>query len=373
MDHNEILQSIFDATMQREKIKVQKYYPGIAQQGESYTFDAFFRINNDNNDITDKNKLYYRASEDVNNGDLIKYKENIYILINKETEECDVYRKSSALKTNCKIKDIPFFAYDMQSPTPTTNNTINVIDGYMELITSSHDDIITKFQINDKFNAMLRTWVISNMYAKDGILHLIAEITTDDPTVQEHEYSIVLSELIQTYTVNDTATLTATVYIDGIATTESVIFASSNDDIATIDSDGNINFISDGVVEFNATYDVNGENKASASTQSINVLPIPMQEDHFTATITGNEEITYNRNRTYTATLYNNGVTVDESACVWDFAISPNYKHMKTVNGNTLTIKITDSDAIDYDVTITAMETNTGANASITCYCASPF
>ncbi len=90
------LETIFDATMEREGRNITAYMSGNE-------FQAFMRRNDDGNNYEDRIILYYYTYAPVVQGSLIAYGNKVYILVNRETEENHCYYKSSALDCNGMI------------------------------------------------------------------------------------------------------------------------------------------------------------------------------------------------------------------------------------------------------------------------------
>lgn len=182
------LESIFDDTMKREGKTVS-----VRTSGEK--FQGFMRRNDDGNNFENRVTLFYSISAPVKQGNIITYGKKKYILVNQETEENHCYYKSSALAcngvislNNGMITDIPCYAYDINSPLVSTGQMISVINGSMEFITE-HNALSDQLDINDTFNEFGRTFKISNVYYKDGILHIAAKVTIDEASVEDTETS----------------------------------------------------------------------------------------------------------------------------------------------------------------------------------------
>lgn len=105
-----------------------------------------------------------------------------HTFVNKETEENTCYYKSFAiacngmLNTNNRtIKDVPVYGYDLKNGLTSVNNMISVINGNIEFVTEI-TDAIKVLAIDDIFNIYGRTFKVDNIYKKDGLFHIIAEV-----------------------------------------------------------------------------------------------------------------------------------------------------------------------------------------------------
>ena len=177
------LENIFAATMAREGKTVKAWSNGKE-------FVAFFRRCDDGQSTEDRINVYYGVDAPVEQGSLIQYGRKTYVLMNKETEENTCYYKSFGIATNGllnsnngTIKDVPIYGYDMKDGIAYSDKVFTMISGNMEIITEN-TDTIKELKINDTFNLYGRTFRTDNTYIKDGLFHIIAQVTTNevDPT-----------------------------------------------------------------------------------------------------------------------------------------------------------------------------------------------
>ena len=291
------LESVFQSTMLREGKTVTAYTSGN-------TFQAFMRRNDDGNNFEDRITLYYSVNVPVVQGSLVSYGNKIYILVNRETEENNCYYKSSGLACNGMITlndgeviGVPCYAYNMNGSLINENQIISVIDGNMEFITESNS-LSRQIKIGNKFNEFGRTFKVDNIYYKDGILHLVTEVTMDE-VATEHLNIIIDGLTKEIYDVGDSMQLTATLYINNVITSGTITWESTNTNVATIDGTGNVNFIGKGTVAFKA-YWVEKNTGNTTNTVGAGISEV------FTVSISGRKDIAPGySNRTYTAKLLN--------------------------------------------------------------------
>ena len=212
------LENVFENTMKREGKEITVVNSGT-------TFQGFFRRFDDGQSTEDRITVYYGVNEPVYQGTLISYGTKTYILINKETEENTCYYKSFGIAcngilntNNGTIRNVNVYGYDMKNGIAYSGSVFTMISGNMEFITESNDKIRT-LNINDTFNTYGRTWKVDNTYDKDGIFHIVAQVTYNeaDPVEPKPEPEVTSSVKISATT--DTVkvggsykTLTATVY-----------------------------------------------------------------------------------------------------------------------------------------------------------------
>lgn len=169
------LENVFADTMEREGKSITAVISGK-------TFIAFFRRCDDGQSTEDRIMLYYGVDAPVDQGSLIQYGRKTYVLVNKETEENTCYYKSFAiacngiLNTNNRtVKNVPVYGYDMKNGLASVNNTISIVNGNMEFVTEI-TDTVKVLAIDDTFNIYGRTFKVDNIYKKDGLFHIIAEV-----------------------------------------------------------------------------------------------------------------------------------------------------------------------------------------------------
>ena len=172
------LENVFAATMEREGKTVTAW-----SNGKEFT--AFFRRCDDGQSTEDRIMVYYGVDAPVEQGALIQYGRKIYILMNKETEENTCYYKSYGIATNGllnsnngTIKDIPIYGFDMKDGVAYADKVFTMINGSMEFITENTGSIKI-LNINDTFNIYGRTFKTDNIYMKDGLFHIVAQVTSN--------------------------------------------------------------------------------------------------------------------------------------------------------------------------------------------------
>lgn len=329
------LESVFQSTMLREGKTVTVYTRGN-------TFQAFMRKNDDGNNFEDRITLYYSVNAPVIQGSLVSYGNKIYILVNRETEENNCYYKSSGLACNGMITlndgnviGIPCYACNMNDAMVDENQIISVINGNMEFLTESNS-LSRQIKIGNKFNEFGRTFKVNNIYYKDGILHLVTEVTTDE-VATEHLNIIIDGLMKEIYDIGDRAQLTATLYINNVVTTGTITWESTNTNVATIDGIGNVNFGGNGTVAFRA-YWVEKDSMNTTNTVGAGISEV------FTVSISGRNKIIPEYERTYTATLLDNSGNEQPGTWVWSFEFKNPNDVTFTQTENKVVLKVKDND-----------------------------
>jgi len=255
------LETIFQATMEREGKTITAYTSGKQ-------FQAFMRHNDDRNNYEDRITLFYSVNAPVMQGNLISYGNRIYILVNRETEENNCYYKSSALACNGMITlnnghviGVPCYGSLMKNGLIEQNNVMSIIDGNMEFITESNS-LSRQIEIGNTFNEYDRTWKVDNVYYKDGVLHIITEVSANEKPYGELWLKKNKSDSIYSTVsdVNSLPTLTYNYRISGISNL--VLGFSRTYSLYITDNYGNelkdINFQWNVVSDFDVKQTING-------------------------------------------------------------------------------------------------------------------
>lgn len=358
------LESVFEATMEREGKNLTTYSSGTE-------FRAFFRIRNDNENQRETIVIYYDVTAPVHSGTLVMIENEVFLALNKETVENDVYYKSTLIKcngiyneNNGMIHSVPFYSADMKSSVSIGNNVIAMLNGNIELL-MEENSLTKQIKINAYFNEFDRTFKVTNKYTIDGITHLIAEVQADQkPTVV---FSIEIDGL-STYVAepNTTIQLTATPYINGGVTTGATFdWTSSDNSIAKVDNTGKVTFLSEGEVKITVIWI---EKNVMDTTNTI-IVTNDTNVEIWTMTIKGREDLKIGFARTYTfVTMVNGEETylsgveyeiINESVPI-DFVT----EYFDTSN-NTLKLLVEDDDLYDETFTIRAYHTEKGIEATM--------
>lgn len=343
----------YKRTMEREGKTLTTYTGGTE-------FKAFFRITNDHANQRETICIYYDVTAPVRPGTLIMYGYGIYLALNRETVENDVYYKSTLIKCNGvynenygAVMNVPFYSENMKSSVSVGNSTISMLNGNVELITEENS-LSKKIAINQKFNEFGRTFQVTNLYSMDGILHIIAEVVANMDVV--YNYTVEIDGTPGTSVEpGTTVQLSATPYVNGLITTGATFdWTSSDNAIATVDGTGLVTCLSEGAVTITCTWvEQNVSNTANISVGNAVTPDVPTTPT-YTYAISGNTKLRIGFERTYTLNVTDSdGNTVDDAEFTWnvatDFAIN------QEVDGNKITLMTEDEDAIGYTFPLQAL------------------
>ena len=335
----------YKRTMEREG-KILTTYTGGAE------FKAFFRINNDNEKQRETIVIYYDVTAPVRPGTLVMYGYGVYLALNRETVENDVYYKSTLVKCNGvynensgAVMNIPFYSDNMKSSVSIGNSTITMLNGNIEIITEENS-LSKKIKIDQKFNEFGRTFKVCNLYSMDGILHIIAEVYSDmTPT---YTYSVVIDGTpITSLKTGETVQLTATTYMGETITTGATLdWTSSDNTIATVDGTGLVTCVSEGTAMITCTWveqDVNG-------TASINVSNSePVTPTGYTYTISPTSSLRVGVSKTYKLTITDssgNDITSSQNDYSWNIVSDFVNQFQQVVTDNKIKLTVENEDLI---------------------------
>ena len=272
---NQTLLNMFDKSMQREHKTVKVLYTGDI-------IDCFFRKSNDNTNEKDTMIMYYSADAPVDVGTLLSFRGKTFLTLNKETTENDVYCKSAIIRTTGKITthslsvlDLPVYSESINNANVTVLTHLTVIDGNIDLLTEDNE-ISRQLRVNDLFNEFGRTWKISNLFYVNGICRIVCEVNEDITPVYHSKLELTPLSAVNV-APNDTESISATAFInDSEIKKATLIYYSSDSNVATIDSEGNIVYLADGEVYFTAYWQ---EQDITEQTATVTVLGAPIDED----------------------------------------------------------------------------------------------
>lgn len=336
------LESVFKSTMKREGQILTTYSSGTK-------FRAFFRIRNDNENQRETIAIYYDVTAPVHSGTLVMIGDNVYLALNKETVENDVYYKSTLIKCNGVynsndgvINNVPFYSDNMKSKVSIGNNIISMLNGNIEILTEENS-LSKQIKIDASFNEFDRTFKVTNKYTIDGITHFICEVDSD--RIPTFVYSVHIEGVPSTEVKPDTTLkLEAIPYVNNHTTTGATFnWISSDHSVAIVDDTGKVTCLSEGTVTISVTWiekDISEDVQITITDTEIEITP----DYHYN--ISGMSKLKCGISRTYTLYVTDDfGNDVDYNDFTWyvisDFTVD------QDVNGNKIKLRVDDENAID--------------------------
>ena len=338
-------QAQFERTMKREGRIVVTYTSGTE-------FRAFFRTRDEHENQRETIIMYYDVTAPVRPGTLVMVGYGVFLALNRETTENDVYYKSTLIKCNGVfnentgiVHNVPFYAGNLKSSVSVGNNVITMLNGNIELITEENS-LSKQIDIGHSFNEFGRTFEVTNKYIMDGIVHLIAEVRADQKT--DFVYTIQIDGLLNSSVpVNSVIQLEATPYVNDNPTTGATLeWKSSDNSIATVDGTGKISGISEGEAQITIVW----VEKNVSETINITVVNDYVPEFTYKCDISGRTDLKNGYKRTYTVTFTDkDGNNVDWQEIDYQWNVSADFDVTQTISENKITVSVDNEDFIGHD------------------------
>lgn len=356
------LEGIFVDTLNREGQTITCHDKNIR---------CFFRRNSDEMSIRDSVILYYVWDSPIDPGNIYQYNNNNYLILNKETEECNIYRKSHAVRCNGSLRNLTrpinklyIYCPNIVHTLAAGGETLSIIDGNTTFQTEVSKES-RKLQINDIFCEYGRTWQIQNLYEIDGILHITAQVTADVDLV----YSLAFLEPIDdTAYVGDLIDITSVIRVNDTVCPDAYINYSaygSGVSYSLVDSSNrkHVRVKSVGTLTITVTGSCDGQTFQIRKQVKVTTATVEL-----TATIDGADTPYAGISNTYTATILDGTTDVTSNAAItWSFD-GDYYKSTIVQNADNpaiATIK-PDTSAQGKTITIKLVATYNGAEITTT-------
>lgn len=335
----------FERTMQREGKIITTYTGGTE-------FRAFFRTRDEHENQRETIIMYYDVTAPVRPGTLVMVGYGVFLALNRETTENDIYYKSTLIKCNGVfnentgiVHNVPFYAGNLKSSVSVGNNVITMLNGNIELITEENS-LSKQIDICQTFNEFGRTFEVTNKYTMDGITHLIAEVRANQEA--DFIYTIQIDGLLNSSVpVNSVIQLEAMPYVNDNPTTGATLeWKSSDNSIATVDGTGKIRGISEGEVQINVVW----VEKNVSETINITVVNDYVPEFTYKCDISGRTDLKNGYKRTYTVTFTDkDGNNVDWQEIDYQWNVSADFDVTQTISENKITVSVDNEDLIGHD------------------------
>lgn len=261
MNYSKVLCSTkkqFDYTMNRERIIVTDYFDS------NITYEVFFRRNNRGNNPQGKLKLYYAKETPIQIGTIFVLKGEIYIVTSKDGIESDIFFTSMAIrcdvtfvvKSNGEYKDVPFTV--VSDKFTVNHGTISAVDGTVIMYTQDND-IARDIAVNNEYYAFGGYYKVGNNFFNNGLAYFYLE----RQQMPQDNYKITYNG-VTSFDINDGTTYQLSYTVtnnDSVVENPTIHYSSSDETVATVDSNGLMTMLKEGTVDITASYST-----ASATT-----------------------------------------------------------------------------------------------------------
>ena len=235
----------FEQQLQRESTTVSDYF------NDTTTCKMLFRRTNRGTNPQGKLHCYFKQTEPIGIGSVIVMKGQPYVIISdKDFDESNAVYSAIAQKTNVIINGVPFVV-DTATYGEAQGSIFTQVDGDV-IIYTGFNTITSKIKVNDYINAFGNSYQVSNKFVKENILYIHIKQTTTIPD----NYKITYNGLTS-FDINDGTTyqLSYTVTNNGsVVENPTITYSSSDETIATVDSNGLMTMLKEGSVDITARY-----------------------------------------------------------------------------------------------------------------------
>lgn len=234
----------FEQQLQREHTVVSDFFDN------SKTCEMLFRRTNRGTNPQGKLHCYFKQTEPFGIGSIIVMKGQPYVIISdKDFDESNAVYSAIAQKTNVIINGIPFVV-DTATYGEAQGSIFTQVDGDV-IIYTGFNTTANKIKVNDYINSFGNAYQVSNKFVKENIIYIHLKQTTTTPDHYEITYNGVTS-----FDINDGTTyqLSYTVTNNGNPVYKPTItYSSSDETVATVDSNGIMTMLKKGTVDITAT------------------------------------------------------------------------------------------------------------------------
>ena len=234
----------FEQQLQRESTTVSDYF------NDTTTCEMLFRRTNRGTNPQGKLHCYFKQTEPLGIGSVVVMKGQPYVIISdKDFDESNAVYSAIAQKTNVIINGIPFVV-DTATYGESQGTIFTQVDGDV-IIYTGFNTITDKIKVNNHINAFGNSYDVINKFVKENILYIHLKQTTAIPD----NYKIVYNG-VASFDLNDGTTyqLSYTVTNNGnVVNNPTITYSSSDETIATVDSNGLMTMLKEGSVNITAT------------------------------------------------------------------------------------------------------------------------
>ena len=234
----------FEQQLQRESTTVSDFF------NDTITCKMLFRRTNRGTNPQGKLHCYFKQTESIGIGSVIVMKGQPYVIISdKDFDESNAVYSAIAKKTNVIINGIPFVV-DTATYGEAQGSIFTQVDGDI-IIYTGYNTIANKIKVNDYINSFGNAYKVSNKFVKENIIYIHLKQTTTTPDHYEIVYNGVTS-----FDINESTTyqLSYTVTNNGNPVYKPTItYSSSDETVATVDSNGLMTMLKEGTVNITAT------------------------------------------------------------------------------------------------------------------------
>ena len=257
----------FNATMKRECITVSDYYDS------NKTYNVFFRRSRRGSNPNGKVRIYFSQDTPIDIGTTFVLKDKPYVVTSRDGDESDIFYTSIAVKcdtsfnvfsnTEHRYVSIPFVTLS-DKYTLSSNSTISMVSGAVVIYTGDNP-YSREVEVNEGYYNYGGYYEVANTFYNNGLayVYMTREAMKDTYTLSYNGVTSLDMKDATTYQLSYTA-----IKNDTIVDSPTLTYVSSDNTIATVDSNGLMTLLKEGNVTITATW-TDGNNTTCETTIAI--------------------------------------------------------------------------------------------------------
>ena len=242
----------FDMTMNREKITVADFF------NSDIKYDVFFRRNQRSTTPQGKVRFFYAQSTPIEIGTIFILNGSNYIVTSQDGIESDIYFTSIAVKCDVtfvvqsenKYIDVPMSVVS-DKWTVAHGSVFSMVNGSVAMITQDNP-VARGIAVDNKYYAFGGYYKVGNTFFNNGLAYFYLE----RQAMPHDDYKIIYNG-VTSFDIKDSTTyqLSYTVTNNGsVVENPTIHYSSSDETIATVDSNGLMTMLKEGTVDITASY-----------------------------------------------------------------------------------------------------------------------
>ena len=242
----------FDMTMNREKITVADFF------NSDIKYDVFFRRNQRSTTPQGKVRFFYAQSTPIEIGTIFILNGSNYIVTSQDGIESDIYFTSIAVKCDVtfvvqsenKYIDVPMSVVS-DKWTVAHGSVFSMVNGSVAMITQDNP-VARGIKVNNAYYAFGGYYKVGNTFFNNGLAYFYLE----RQAMPHDDYKIIYNG-VTSFDIKDSTTyqLYYTVTNNGsVVENPTIHYSSSDETIATVDSNGLMTMLKEGTVDITASY-----------------------------------------------------------------------------------------------------------------------
>ena len=242
----------FDMTMNRQQIPVADFF------NSDIKYDVFFRRNQRSTTPQGKVRFFYAQSTPIEIGTIFILNGSNYIVTSQDGIESDIYFTSIAVKCDVtfvvqsenKYIDVPMSVIS-DKWTVAHGSVFSMVNGSVAMITQDNP-VARGIKVNNAYYAFGGYYKVGNTFFNNGLAYFYLE----RQAMPHNDYKIIYNG-VTSFDIKDSTTyqLSYTVTNNGsVIENPTIHYSSSDETIATVDSNGIMTMLKEGTVDITASY-----------------------------------------------------------------------------------------------------------------------